>query len=250
MMTFRMTKWCCLWSCLILALMTGAGLSSAKAGDTDAFHAAVGSAYGHFRESAFYARRGNAMTAAIELETFVDKWRAVEATYAAKPPAAYAKDREWRQTLARIGKRAQSGLKLIDDGETKKARAMVMPIRSLLSELRRRNKMVTFSDCVDEANAAFKKLFHFRRNLPDFGNAAQIEDLKSRLKTTIDAYKTCHDKAPPKVAVDPQFQRLMKDSLYYLDRMWIAIREKNQLNVVNILRRVVSSDDILWLRFG
>ena len=56
--------------------------------------------------------------------------------------------------------------------------------------------------------------------------------------------------APADIAGQDQFRRLIDDTLFYLDRMHLAIAEKNQLNVVNILRRVVSSDEILWLRFG
>ena len=51
-------------------------------------------------------------------------------------------------------------------------------------------------------------------------------------------------------AGDEQFKRLIADSLYYLDRIWVAIDEKNQEAVINILSQEVSSDKLLWLRFG
>ena len=124
------------------------------------------------------------------------------------------------------------------------------PVRGLLAELRRRNGVVVFSDHVEAANKAFKSLFHFRRSPPDFADAAQVKDLRARLAAVIKAYENCRDQAPPGTAGDEQFQRLIKDSLFYLNRIWVAIDEKNQVNVVNILRRVVSSDEILWLRFG
>jgi len=110
--------------------------------------------------------------------------------------------------------------------------------------------VVLFGDYVERANVAFAALFHYRRNPPDFGDAAEVEDLTKKLAASIAAYKTCREKAPAAIAGQDQFRRLIDDTLFYLDRMHLAIKEKNQLNVVNILRRVVSSDEILWLRFG
>jgi hypothetical protein len=120
----------------------------------------------------------------------------------------------------------------------------------MFSELRRRNNVVLFADTIEDANAAFSDLFRFRRDPPDFTDEKQVKRLRGALRKTIDRYEKCRAAAPPKVADDPQFKRLIGDSLFYLDRIWVAIDEKNQLNVVNILRRVVSSDDILWLRYG
>lgn len=230
--------------------VAGSPPSGAKAGGAGEFHAAVAEATGHYREALFYVRRGNAAVAAFELDALVRKWDAVMDRFADAPPDAYAKDEKWRQSLQEIGKRARGGLAAAAAGKAKAARKYLEPIRRVLSELRRRNNVVLFADYVEDANAAFGDLFLFRRNPPDFTDGKQVKRLRRALKKTIDRYQKCRDAAPPKVADDPQFKRLIGDSLFYLDRMWVAIDEKNQLNVVNILRRVVSSDDILWLRYG
>ena len=148
------------------------------------------------------------------------------------------------------GNLARSIFAALAADKSKAARKYLEPIRRVLSELRRRNNVVLFADTVEDANAAFGDLFRFRRNPPDFTDEKQVKRLSRALKKTIERYQKCRAAAPPKVADDPQFKRLIGDSLFYLDRMWVAIDEKNQLNVVNILRRVVSTDDILWLRYG
>lgn len=224
--------------------------SVAKAGEEDEFHAAVAAATGHYREALFYVRRGNAAVAAFELDALVKKWDAVMDRFADAPPDAYAKDAKWRQSLEEIGKRARGGLAAAAADKSKAARKYLEPIRRVLSDLRRRNNVVLFADTVEDANDAFRELFRFRRNPPDFNDAKQVKRLRRALKKTIERYQKCRAAAPPKVADDPQFKRLIGDSLFYLDRIWVAIDEKNPLNVVNILRRVVSSDDILWLRYG
>jgi hypothetical protein len=238
---------------LVLAGFFGAGLisvSAAKADTTAVFHQALSDAYGHYREAFFYLRRGNAMTAAFELESMAQKWQALETRYATQPPPIYASDAKWAATLTEVGGLTRKALALASEGEAAPAYDLLKPLRSILEELRSRNGVTLFRDHVEGANQAFRQLFHFRRNPPDFADPKSVDKLRQRLTATIKAYQNALDKAPPSVVGDEQFARLIKDSLYYLDRMWVAIDEKNQLNVINILRRVVSSDEILWLRFG
>jgi len=221
----------------------------AKAGEADAFHAAQHEAYGHYREALFYARRGNP-SAAFELEAAHDQWADLVTRFGAAPPAPYDTDPQWKSTLETVGGHMEKALVSAGDDDLKAAWAQLKPVRGLLRDLRRRSKVVLFADHVDTANLTFQALFHFRRNPPDFNDAAQVKDLETRLAATIAAYERCRKMAPPDVAANDQFQRLLKDSLFYLDRMKIAIAEKNQLSVVNILRRVISSNNLLWLRFG
>jgi hypothetical protein len=236
--------WAGLWLCV--SGFSGPALADAAA----EFHSRSADAYRHYREAVFYLKRKNAMAGGFELESFRDKWRALDAAYGEKPPAPYAKDAKWAETLAAVAAVAEKALASAMDGETEAATKALAPVQTMLSELRKRNGIVLFRDHIEAANAAFERLFHFRRTPPDFADPAQVKRLREDLTAAIAAYKTCREKAPTAVASDEQFRRLIDDSLFYLDRMWLAIDEKNQVNVVNILRRVVSSDDILWLRYG
>jgi hypothetical protein len=236
--------WAGLWLCV--SGFSGPALADAAA----EFHSRSADAYRHYREAVFYLKRKNAMAGGFELESFRDKWRALDAAYGEKPPAPYAKDAKWAETLAAVAAVAEKALASAMDGETEAATKALAPVQTMLSELRKRNGIVLFRDHIEAANAAFERLFHFRRTPPDFADPAQVKRLREDLTAAIAAYKTCREKAPTAVASDEQFRRLIDDSLFYLDRMWLAIDEKNQVNIVNILRRVVSSDDILWLRYG
>jgi hypothetical protein len=236
--------WAGLWLCVY-------GISGPARADAAAeFHNRSADAYRHYREAVFYLKRKNAMAGGFELESFRDKWRALDAAYGAKPPAPYAKDAKWAETLAAVAAIADKALATAMDGDTEAATQALAPVKTMLSELRQRNGVVLFRDHIEAANAAFKRLFHFRRPPPDFADAAQVKRLREDLAAAIAAYKICREKAPADVAGDEQFRRLIDDNLFYLDRMWLAIDEKNEVNVVNILRRVVSSDDIMWLRYG
>ena len=220
------------------------------AGEGDAFHSAQAGAYAHYRQALFYARRENTMSAAFELEELSEKWAKLMSQFAGNPPALYAADATWRDTLEGIAKRIDQALATAVEGDAKQAHDQLIPVREILSDLRQRNNVVIFSDHIDAANQAFQKLFQFRRNPPDFADPVQVRDLQGRLAETISAYEKCRTEASPEVAENEQFQRLIEDSLFYLKRINVAIDEKNQLSVVNILRRVVSSDNLLWMLFG
>jgi tetratricopeptide (TPR) repeat protein len=235
---------------LALGIFAAAIPSAGRADTAVAFHQAVSDAYGHYREAFFYLRRGNAMTAAFELEAMIDKWQAMLKAHGQTPPVPYAKDSKWLATLKDVGSIAESALESAGSGAAEPAYEMLKPVRGMLRDMRERNGVRLFRDEVEDANAAFNELFEFRRNPPDFSDPASVAALREKSKKTIDAYQTCLDKAPPAMAKDEQFQRLLTDSLRFLKRIDLAIEEKNPTTVINILRRVVSSNNILWMRFG
>lgn len=242
------------WTKKVLAVLALVltGLSPIKAGatETNAFHSVQAEAYAHYRQALFYARRENAMSAAFELEELRDKWANLMVQFASDPPTLYSADPKWRDTLEGIAKRIDFALATAVEGDAKQTHEQLKPVRVILSDLRRRNNVVTFSDHIDAANQAFSRLFQFRRNPPDLNDPVQVRSLQLHLAETITAYEKCRAEASPEVSEDEQFQRLIKDSLFYLERIKVAIEEKKQLSVVNILRRVVSSDNLLWMLFG
>jgi hypothetical protein len=120
----------------------------------------------------------------------------------------------------------------------------------MLSALRRRNGVFVYSDTVDKANAAFINLNKFRYNPPDFNVVEEVDQLRQSLATTVYWYKQCVKNAPAALIKNPEFRRLMDDSLYSLSRVWIAIANKKEPNLISILRGLSSSDQMLFLRFG
>ncbi|MBT7136590.1 MAG: hypothetical protein HN889_01880 [Rhodospirillaceae bacterium] len=235
---------------VLFSALSGAASAGSASDPAPAFHNAVSDAYGHYREAFFYLRRGNAMTAAFELEALVDKWHALTKVHASNPPPPYATDAQWGTVLKQVGSIAEKALEAAVSGESKAAYDELQPVRGMLRDLRERNGVRLFRDDVEDANATFRELFKFRRNPPDFDNPQSVASLRKNLAATISAYQACLDQAPADVAKDEQFQRLVTDSLEVLKRMNLAIEAKSELRVINILRRVVSSNNILWMRFG
>jgi len=207
-------------------------------------------AYGYYREAFFLLRTGNPQVASIELEKMSIKWKYIIKKFGLIPPSIYSKDQHWKTTLEAIDTSIDHGLKMTMKGDTKEAINILRPVRKLLSELRKRNGVHIYSDTVNQANDAFKKLKKFRYNPPNFNVVEEVDQLRQSLATTIFWYKQCVKNAPNSIRKNSEFNRLMDESLYLLSRVWVAIANKKEANLISILRGLSSSDQMLFLRFG
>jgi len=235
-----------------LLLMTFFGLNSPAsiAAPVHEFHEAVADANASYREASFYLRTGNPMVASFGLQDMNDKWSAIIKRFAKSPPGIYAADTSWESSLIEIDKRIQDGIAATEAGDLKSAQKNIVPVREILSSLRARNGVFLFSDRVDRANAAMEAIWAFRHTPPDFSKPDEVNDLRQKTTLMTYWYERCRDTATPQVKNDPQFRRLVDKTLYSLGRMWVAIGDKNQLSVINILREMRSSDRLLYLHFG
>jgi len=207
-------------------------------------------AYGYYREAFFLLKTGNPQVASIELEKMSIKWKYIIKKFGLMPPSIYSKDQQWRTTLEAINTSIDQGLKMTMKGDTKLAINTLRPVRKMLSELRKRNGVYIYSDTINQANAAFKRLKKFRYNPPNFNVVEEVDQLRQSLATTIFWYKQCSKNAPDSIRKNPEFNRLIDESLYLLSRVWVAISNKKEANLVSILRGLSSSDQMLFLRFG
>jgi len=223
---------------------------TAKSATIHEFNDAVYDAYGYYRQALFYLRTGNPQVASIELEELTAHWKAIVERFADSPPDVYSADPKWRNTILDIDKRTAGGLKAALNNEAKAARKLLLPVRTMLSDLRRRNGVINFSDYVDKANAAFNELWKFRHNPPDFESQDQVDKLRRVLSITNYWIERCRDNASANIQDKPEFKRLIQTSLHAFNRIWGAIAEKKADIIISVLRGQRSTDRLLFLHFG
>jgi hypothetical protein len=235
-------------SCLLFGVTLA---STAMAADRlDAFEAASGEAYRHYRGAVSYLRTGNLALAALELEDMAQKWDGLMAEFAEAPPEAFADDARWSESLAEVGRRARDALAAVDAGRAEAATETLVPVRQALAELRRRNGVTFFSDHIDAVSAAMDALWRYRRAPPDFDDTAQAAVLLERIAAMRAAVITGQAAAPPAAREDTQFQRLMNGSLESLERIDAAVERKDPQFLINSLGELKSFERILWMEFG
>jgi hypothetical protein len=213
------------------------------------FNKTLGETMRHYRWAGYYLHTGNIGLAQLELDSFAAKAGGLSDRYAATPPGIYANDPSWRPDIETLPAAAIEALAASEAGDIKKTKAILAPVRARIGDLRRRNGLFLFSDCVDAANGAFDRLWRVRHQPPDFTKPVQVDEMRQDLAVTLYWYRRCQAEAPAAVRGNQQFQRLMEDSVQSMSLIWEAARNKNSRRIINILREVRSADRLLYLNF-
>lgn len=232
---------------LFLSVFLACHAALADAAD---FQAAQSEAYADYREAAFYTRTGNIPVAGLALDEFIVKWAALVERYEDNPPPAYAGDEEWKSLLNEILERSRTGLDALDAGDTDGAAEAINPIREMLRELRRRNDVVTFSDHVDALTEAMDVMARYRREIRKLDNPEDIARIAEQADAVEAGFATLEQEAPPEVADDPEFKRLITGAAESMGRL----REGLKLRNARLFRigsgELRSYERIMFLRFG
>ncbi len=213
------------------------------------FKKMLGDTMRHYRWAGHYLHTGNIALAQLELASFAAKADALSDRFALSPPDVFADDANWRSDMQDLPVIAKAALASTDAGEIEKSQALLAPVRARIGDLRRRNGLFFFADCIDAANEAFGRLWRVRDQPPDFAKPAQVDEMRQNLAETIYWYRRCHGEAPAAVSGNQQFQRLMETSLDSLKLIWEAARDQDSLRIINIVRGVRAADRLLYLQF-
>lgn len=236
---------------VIAMLLVGMlGSAGAAASEIGGFNAGFAKAYPSYRQAMFYLRSDNQAVAALELDGFVEQWNALAARWAGSPPDSYADDSTWAKTLRDIGARGGRALTLLDAGDGKGALEVLSPVRGMLGDLRRRNGIVAFSDCVDELSAAMDIFARYRRELTDLSDRKAVEPVRRHAAVVAYLFERCDRRAPEPIAKDAEFRRLMDGARVSMDRVWTGF-ETGDARLYRIgIGELRSFERILFLRFG
>lgn len=221
-----------------------------RADTAQSFDTAIGKAYAGYRAATSYLRTGNPGLASLEAAGALDALDEAIAKYGATPPPAYAKDPTFNQTLTDIQDRLEKGLAEAEAGDTKGAAKTLAPVRDMLYELRKRNGVRLYADCITELNRAMEPLFRHRHETPDLANADVRAQVTTESRTYEGLLKDCRSLAPKGYEGDPEFRRLFDGTLESVQSMYPAIDSGEPGRVINVLRELRSFDRIIYFRFG
>lgn len=234
----------------MLTVAAGPCLADGPAGDLDEFLGDIGDAYGHYRQAMFYLHTGNPAVAGFDLGQMQEKWAAVIDTHAGDPPSPFAGDPELGPSLSAIALAIDSGLGHVAAGDAEAGREALAPVRAMLSDLRRRNRLYILSDCIDEFSAAADALWRFRQAPPDFADAGAVNDLRRSAAIVEFQLRRCRALAEPAHGSGEEFRALFDGAAQSAQSLWPAIDAADEQRVINILREFRSFDQMIYLRYG
>jgi hypothetical protein len=209
--------------------------------------ASIDKAYETYRTASSYLRTENTGLALLDLSATVSTWREVQS---ASAPAPLANDPKYADAINEIATLLQKGLSEAEAGDPKAARAAIMPVRDILFDLRRRNGMNTYADCITELNTAMDAVFAYRRPEPDMSDSKVISGMRDASKAYEQTLQKCRDLAPASISSDPEFIRLFDGTKNSVESMYPAIDSGSANAVINVIRELISFDRIIFFRFG
>jgi hypothetical protein len=228
---------------LAIVLMTGTG----AAGQIDTYREKTEAALAHLRAAWSYARTVNGDLAGIEADAFLTAWDEVERTV----PSAKAGDEAKMAALVdEVRKLGTDALDRIDSGRLAEAKEILARARGAIRAFQRDSGIETFADCIWDANRAGDALWIYIPDRPDLrkaGTAARIGDAARAYST---ALTRCDETAPPDVAGEEEFRRLMDGALASLRVVGQAVDARDGGLLHRYLIEIISIDRLLYFRYG
>ncbi len=237
----KMTGTCSLSVIVLATVLVSSGNVRADAS------ASIDKAYETYRTASSYLRTENTGLALLDLAATVDIWKEVQSSDA---PPPLAKDPKYADAINEIAALLEKGLSEAEAGDPKAARAAIMPVRDILFDLRRRNGMNTYADCITELNTAMDDVFAYRRPEPDMSDNKVISGMRDASKSYEQTLQKCRDLAPSSISSDPEFIRLFDGTRNSVESMYPAIDSGSANAVINVIRELISFDRIIFFRFG
>ncbi len=118
----------------------------ASAGPIAEFEGQLREAYASYRGALFQTNQKNQQATEAALATFIQKWGVIVGQWAKSPPPQYADDVSFERVLAEVASITKAASVEAGTGKLAEAHQTLEKIRDLLSGLRHRNGIVTFSD--------------------------------------------------------------------------------------------------------
>ena len=235
---------------LVIALLSMCLAAPAKAADLEAFHRGLEGVNRPYTSALFYLRTGNTALAGLDLMAALSRWKGFAKQYEASPPAPYDKDEDWQKTLLSVAGAFEAGAAKIESGDGKGARETLLPIKTLLYELRERNGQRVLADCIFDLTGQMDALYYYRRNPPDLENQAIQDKLLRMGREYLIRLVECRELASEPLRQNKDFQSLFGGAEKSVKSIVRPVNAKDQRAVINVLRELVSFDRLIWLRWG
>ena len=162
--------------CLLLGL---AAWSSAGENHYQQFNSDVDQAYAAYRKALFQTNKKDAEKSGKANEMFIKQWASIRDTYDKQPPEVFSSDPEWENTLSSIEEIAVKSGGQINEGQLAEAHETLEAIRDELSELRKRNSVVAFSDHINNYHEVMEGLLEGGYT-PDKIDEAAVMEIRSQ----------------------------------------------------------------------
>ena len=232
--------------CILLATTS---LSTASENPYRQFNADVEQAYSAYRKALFQTNKKDIDKSNQANKSFMSQWKQIRQKYGNTPPEVFASDVKWASTLSTIDEIAVKSADQIQAGQLAEAHETLEAIRDELSDLRRRNSIIVFSDHINNYHEVMEGLL-VKGYTPEKIKTEGIDEINGKLAVLQYLAEAIHNNAPEKLKQNLQYQELESNLINSLNSLQKAIDSKNSATISKSLKMLKPAYAKLFVNFG
>lgn len=231
----------------LLACLAASALSfSAQAADpvTDA----IQKAYGPYRAALFKTNAGQANESAEALKQAQTAWAQVAHIVKTQPTVPYVNDALMAQTLSGVQGHYATAAQQVADGKLPQAHETLEAVRDLLSELRRQNQVIVYSDHMNDYHAEME---HLLIEAPKWLQATDgMPQLAAQSGVLFYLAEKLSSEAPAAVQSAPEFKELLGAVTRSVTALKAAVASGDKVQIEKAIGQVKVPYSKLFIKFG
>jgi hypothetical protein len=231
-----------------LTLWLAASTLSLSALAADPVTDAIQKAYAPYRAALFKTNAGQAGESAEALRQAQAAWTQVAQVVKSQPTVPYANDALMARTLTGVEGFYASAAQQVAAGKLSEAHATLESVRDLLSELRRQNQVVVYSD---HMNAYHAQMEHLLDEGPNWLQAADgLPRLAAQTGVLNYLAERLTSEAPAAVQASPEFKELLAAVNRSVAGLTSAVASGDRAQIEKAIGQVKAPYSKLFIKFG
>ena len=215
---------------------------------TDPVTDAIQAAYAPYRVALFKTNSKSASEALQAVQQAQREWNKVSSQYASKPLAPYDRDGRFAESLEAVAKVYVQAAAEIERNELAQSHDTLEKARDIISELRQRNQVVTYSDHMNAYHEQMEHvLIHGPKTLATTGGIVQLTADAGVLHYLA---KRLESQASGSDSKNEEFQGLLKAVLKSASDLHAAAQAQNAEAVKEAIAKLKSPYSKFFLKFG
>ena len=231
-----------------LTLWLTASTLSFAAWSADPVTDALQKAYAPYRAALFKTNSGQAAESAEALKQAQQAWGQVAQLVKSQPTVPYANDALMARTLSGVEANYAKAAQEVAAGQLPQAHATLEAVRDLLSELRRQNQVVVYSD---HMNAYHAQMEHLLDEGPKWLKAGDgMPKLAAQAGVLSYLAERLTSEAPAAAQASPEFKELLAAVNRSVAGLTSAIASGDKAQIEKAIGQVKAPYSKLFVKFG
>jgi molybdopterin converting factor small subunit len=233
---------------LSLLAVAAASALSVSAWAADPVTDAIQKAYAPYRAALFKTNSGQAAESAEALKQAQQAWGQVAQLVKSQPTVPYANDALMARTLSGVEANYAKAAQEVAAGQLPQAHATLEAVRDLLSELRRQNQVVVYSD---HMNAYHAQMEHLLDEGPKWLKAGDgMPKLAAQAGVLSYLAERLTSEAPAAAQASPEFKELLAAVNRSVAGLTSAIASGDKEQIEKAIGQVKAPYSKLFVKFG